>query len=1409
MKRTSQGVSWKSFALLGMAVSAALLFSNRAGASLAVDSTSNASSAGAVNSLSWVHTTNTSTSGQNTLLVVGVSINGTSTVSSVTMGATLGSIGSNIPSDDKPSNLTLATSKNSTNNLTRMEIWYLLAPPVLGTTAGAQGSEPTLQIKVTLSGGATKSMVAGAVYFTGAMQVAPTAWTATTAATGNASITGTSNATDIVVDTIATVGTSTSVTPAGTQTSQWNVVTATGATNEIGGGSTKTNATSMSWTIGTNTHDWAMGAVVVQASANTRFTATRINMDDLYGIDSNNPANSGPHLSPIGVHVTNNGAQLTDVSVTITLFDTPNSCGSGGTTACVTLNNSTFTSQTIPASGSFDYYFILNESNLFDKNNSKTSINKAFSYVITIHSATVSATDDLTLSSGMEMVIDLVSQNRNTTDFTSCNGISTVTGSNPGSIFASVQQGQEFQCTISSTSTGSGAFHTMRIWQDWNGSTFVIDKVDTNYSTSFKYNPPSPDCYNNGCGGSGVTYTQTVTLRAIGSVGSSQVVTPFILDDSGSSFHYNSGAGVTATITITTPTAVKLRSFDATRAGGDTLLSWKTGREVNNLGFRIYRDSPDGQRVIVTPELVAGNVLFSGQHLELSSGNSYHFLDRGAPAGATYYLEDVDIRGASTLSRPATAREVESPSLFSSFGGAETLAGADNSPTVSDVASRFVGGSRAPEGLSVHSLDDGEAETEAAKASGGQSLQFSIASGAGAKVSVREEGWYRVTRQDLKAAGWDPGANPDKLQLYVEGAAIPMLVTNLGGGNYSMEFYGTGLDTVATDTRVYWIVPGTGPGSRLANKNFAGGSATGSDFPFTVSRKDRVVYVPGILNGDAESWYGPIVGPSWFTPADQSVDVAHLNTSNNGQASLALAIEGATADVLHTIDVTVNGNAAGTLTFKGQGHFQSTLSIPVSWLVEGSNSILLQEEGNSNFSIMDSVALTYPHVFKADSDALGFTVSGSRKVSVAGFTIPGVRVFDVTNPAAVMVLPSSVGPDGSGGYAVTVSTPAVAGKLHLLAVADDRISAPADLESNSPSKLNDKKGSADFVMISHPSFVSALGPLASLRQSQGLSTQIVDVSDVYDEFSYGEKDPAAIKAFLQWTKANWKKAPKYVLLVGDGSYDPRDYFGIGTTDFVPAKLVSTVYLKTASDDWYVDFNNDSLPDMAIGRLPAETPSDAATMISKIVGYESASPSSSVLLVGDHEDENDFHGEISVLKSLVAGKTAQTICIDPDPVDASYPNIGPCVNSSTAHGQILDAFNAGQSVVNWVGHGEPTSWSKSDVFDTSDVPSLGNFAHLPLALTMDCLNGYFHDPNTESFAEALLRAPNGGAVAVWASSSLTLFESQSPVNQTLFQLLFTTPAPRLGDAVKTAKGVTSDSDVRRTWVFFGDPTMKLR
>src|SRR5207245_9098794 len=85
--------------------------------------------------------------------------------------------------------------------------------------------------------------------------------------------------------------------------------------------------------------------------------------------------------------------------------------------------------------------------------------------------------------------------------------------------------------------------------------------------------------------------------------------------------------------------------------------------------------------------------------------------------------------------------------------------------------------------------------------------------------------------------------------------------------------------------------------------------------------------------------------------------------------------------------------------------------------------------------------------------------------------------------------------------------------------------------------------------------------------------------------------------------------PHYLLLAGDASVDPRDYFGFGFFDFVPTRVVITSELKTASDDWFSDFNNTGFAQIATGRLPARTVSDAQTMVGKIVGYAGAAAGS--------------------------------------------------------------------------------------------------------------------------------------------------------------------------------------------------------
>ena len=87
--------------------------------------------------------------------------------------------------------------------------------------------------------------------------------------------------------------------------------------------------------------------------------------------------------------------------------------------------------------------------------------------------------------------------------------------------------------------------------------------------------------------------------------------------------------------------------------------------------------------------------------------------------------------------------------------------------------------------------------------------------------------------------------------------------------------------------------------------------------------------------------------------------------------------------------------------------------------------------------------------------------------------------------------------------------------------------------------------------------------------------------------------------------------------------------------------------------------------------------------------------------------------------------------------------------------------------------------------------------------MNCLNGFFHDLYTESLAEALLKAPAGGAVAVWASSTLAEYAPQPAFNQEFLARLTRTS---LGETAVAAKQSITDLETRRTWLLFGDPTL---
>ena len=209
-----------------------------------------------------------------------------------------------------------------------------------------------------------------------------------------------------------------------------------------------------------------------------------------------------------------------------------------------------------------------------------------------------------------------------------------------------------------------------------------------------------------------------------------------------------------------------------------------------------------------------------------------------------------------------------------------------------------------------------------------------------------------------------------------------------------------------------------------------------------------------------------------------------------------------------------------------------------------------------------------------------------------------------------------------------------------------------------------------------------------------------------------------------------------------------------------------------------------------------TADEAAAMVAKIISYESSNRSEEVLLVADVSDTFDFEGASTQLRALIP-PNLRVNEIDRGGVD-----------EATARARLIEAINRGQKVVNYLGHGSVNLW-RGGLLTSDDAGLFENVTHPSLFIMMTCLNGYSHEPALDSLAEALLKA-RGGAVAVWASSGMTGPDGQTHINQEMCRLIFNSGgSTTLGEATNKAKATVSDADVRRTWILFGDPTMRLR
>ena len=662
---------------------------------------------------------------------------------------------------------------------------------------------------------------------------------------------------------------------------------------------------------------------------------------------------------------------------------------------------------------------------------------------------------------------------------------------------------------------------------------------------------------------------------------------------------------------------------------------------------------------------------------------------------------------------------------------------------------------------------------------------------ASVKIFAAQEGIYRISAREL---GW--AEIPSELSLSLRGDAQPFWIEEENDLS-TLYFYAPEANDLHTKYTILILTPGKSDPLRPTEKYQTSVSPPSTSYTAYIHLEENTTYQPLALEN---LWLGQRI----IAPQTLSIPINLANVSA-GLGILQVNLWGNTQAPTkpdHHIQLTLNGQLIADQTWDGQNTLAISAPIPENLLSEGENTLEITAPGDTEAAVdiifLDWVEIAYPRVSQASNDVLFFN-GDPKPLAMSGFSAAPV-IFDVTAiPAAKRLVAAD-----SQAETIFQGEP----DHRYIAVGPQGYLSPAKIEplTTLPDLRASDQG-ADYLAIGPADLLDPLTPLLTRRQAQGLSAQAIPAQAVYDQFGDGFPTPLAIRRFLQYAAQNWDPAPKYVLLVGDATYDPKGYQFSNEGHHLPTMPVDTTHGGQTGSDIPLaqldDSAEDPWPDLALGRIPARTAAQVQIFVDKTIAYEEGSPSAEwrqrIFAIADGQ-EASFQEDAQAFLDHFAAPYQSTLLA----TEAGAPDI---------HQEIQTRLEEGVFIAAYYGHGSLVMWGKDKLFTTENVAELKNIERLPIILNFTCLTGLFTHPTVESFAESLLWNPRGGAVAVLAPSSLTLSSSQSALSDALAEGFLDASSRRLGDIVLQAwRQVPADTldsqDVMLTFMLFGDPGLVI-
>ncbi len=745
-----------------------------------------------------------------------------------------------------------------------------------------------------------------------------------------------------------------------------------------------------------------------------------------------------------------------------------------------------------------------------------------------------------------------------------------------------------------------------------------------------------------------------------------------------------------------------------------------------------------------------------------------------------------------------------------------------------------------------------------------------LAEGEWVRFEAPDEGIYKIDKQMLQSFGIDVGVDPRKIKIYNNGGKVlpenieqersidlvenAIIIVGENDGRFDdsdyILFYARGnsfwdFDSSSasvkrffhpySDKNYYWITASGDNGKRIQNissLNTTPDFVQTSTIAFADWEEDKINIAKSGREHYGDDFSQSITSRTYLNKLDGRINSDPINYSfrfvNASSGPITLKISENSTQISNRVLIGY-GTASYT---RGRAHQFTT---QFSGTLPDNRSVIQFDfipSSVSSVGYLDYFEIKYEKDLNAFEDRiLLFSEDTTAVVEyyLHGFSSTNIQVFDVSEYANVKMITDHVLLSG-GDCRFQVSETTTEIKKYF-AVGSAQYLSPINPETVENSNVRGIVEGAEFLIIAPKEFMDAAEKLKNYRENEArlpISTIVVDIEHILNEFGCGILDVSAVRDFIKHAYDNWQVKPAYVLLFGNGTYDYKNVEGFND-NFIPTwqtqESLILVYGGDSytSDDFFVRVDGtDFQPDIAIGRITSATINQANTYIDKVIRYEQSTDKGTwrnlITLVADdgyHPQYNEGAEHTRPSENLANNIIPKSFDLNKIYL-ADYPAVitGSGRRKPSVNEDIVETINNGTLLVNYIGHGNPELWAHEHVFERSvEIPQLGNDRYFFLCAAT-CDYGYYDIPNFQSSAEDMIFLPDAGAIAAFNSARLVFSGQNHLLNYAFLEDLLDSerdslklPIP-LGLAVFLTKQDHTNQPNGRKFHLLGDPTLRL-